>query len=79
MHWRGDQETKWRRQFDELGREAVRRNFEAGVYWRTRHGEVAKRWLRDQERGAENWAKWEVALAIFGAIGLVAGILVALK
>jgi hypothetical protein len=58
------QETKWRDQFKKLGREAVRDKLHAGVYWRTRQGAAAERWLREQAAAEAN--KWVRAATIAG-------------
>jgi hypothetical protein len=52
------QEAKWRDQFKKLGREAVRDKLHAGVYWRTRQGTAAERWLREQEAAEDSANMW---------------------
>ena len=60
------QEAKWRDQFKKIGREAVRDKLHAGVYWRTRQGAVAERWLREQEAAEDSANKWVRAATIAG-------------
>ena len=62
------QEAKWRDQFKKLGREAVRDKLHAGVYWRTRQGAVAERWLREQEAAEDSANKWVRAATIAGVV-----------
>jgi hypothetical protein len=62
------QEAKWRDQFKKLGREAVRDKLHAGVYWRTRQGAAAERWLREQEAAEDSANKWVHAATIAGVM-----------
>ena len=40
----------------------------AGVYWRTRQGAVAERWLREQEAAEDSANKWVRAATIAGVV-----------
>ena len=62
------QEAKWRDQFKTIGREAVPDKLHAGVYWRTRQGAVAERWLREQEAAEDSANKWVRAATIAGVV-----------
>ena len=60
------QEAKRRDQFKKLGRDAVRDKLHAGVYWRTRQGAAAQRWLGEQEAAEDSANKWVRAATIAG-------------
>jgi hypothetical protein len=62
------EETKWRDHFKKLGREAVHDKLHAGVYWRTRQGAAAVRWLREQEAAEDSANKWVRAATIAGVV-----------
>jgi hypothetical protein len=60
------EEQKWRAEFDQLGREAVRarcQNFNP----RTKYG-LALTWLREQERANERRNRWTLYFAAAGAV-----------
>jgi hypothetical protein len=70
----GKQEAKWRDQFKKLGYEAVRDKLHAGVYWRTRQGAAAERWLREQEAAEDSANNWVHAATIAGVVITLVGL-----
>lgn len=68
-------EAKWRDQFKKIGREAVRDKLHAGVYWRTRQGAAAVRWLREQEAAEDSANNWVRVAIIVGVVIAFVGLL----
>jgi hypothetical protein len=59
------QVAKWRAEFENIGREAVRHKLHTGK-WRSRHIAAAEQWLREQE-AAEDSANERVRIATIAA------------
>jgi hypothetical protein len=68
------QVTKWRAEFEKIGREAVRHKLRTGG-WRSRHIAAAEQWLREQEAAEHSMNKRvriaTIAAAVIGLTGVV--------
>ena len=55
------------REFDELGRDAVRYNLQVGGHGVGQRRDLAFEWLREQEAEADKISRWTLYAAVFAA------------
>lgn len=55
------------REFDELGRDAVRYNLQVGGYGVGQRRDLAFEWLREQEAEADKITRWTLYAAVIAA------------